>query len=54
MDDPSFDAEGGRLIYFEGTYTLEFLGNPLAPECSDFNQILYRLDPVDPRLEAAC
>jgi len=50
---PFFDAEGGRLIYFEGTYTLEFSGNPLAPARYDYNQLMYRLDLADPRLEAA-
>lgn len=47
------DAEGGRVIYFEGTYTLEFSGNPLAPARYDYNQLMYRLDLGDPRLEAA-
>ena len=26
--------EGGRIIFFEGTYTLEFSGNPIAPNTS--------------------
>jgi hypothetical protein len=46
------DAEGGRVIYFEGTYSLEFSGNPLAPARYDYNQIMYRLDLGDQRLEA--
>jgi len=46
------DAEGGRVIYFEGTYTLEFSGNPVAPARYDYNQIMYRLDLGDKRLEA--
>lgn len=44
------DAEGGRIIYFEGTYSLEFSGNPLAPAHYDYNQLMYRLDLDDPRL----
>jgi hypothetical protein len=44
------DAEGGRIIYFEGTYTLEFSGNPIAPARYDYNQLCYRLDLSDPRL----
>ena len=44
------DAEGGRHIYFEGTYSLEFSGNPLAPARYDYNQLMYRLDLDDPRL----
>ncbi len=47
------DAEGGRFIYFEGTYSLEFSGNPLAPARYDYNQLMYRLDLSDPRLEPA-
>jgi hypothetical protein len=44
------DAEGGRYIYFEGTYSLEFSGNPMAPAHYDYNQLMYRLDLNDPRL----
>lgn len=47
------DAAGGRVIYFEGTYSLEFSGNPIAPARYDYNQVMYRLDLADPRLEAA-
>ncbi len=47
------DAEGGRVIYFEGTYSLEFSGNPLAPAHYDYNQLMYRLDLDDPRLAEA-
>jgi hypothetical protein len=47
------DAEGGRVIYFEGTYTLEFSGNPLAPARYDYNQLMYRLDLGDERLAPA-
>lgn len=46
------DAEGGRYIYFEGTYSLEFSGNPLAPARYDYNQLMYRLDLDDERLKA--
>lgn len=44
------DQEEGRLIYFEGTYTREFSGNPEATPRYDYNQIMYRLDLDDPRL----
>ena len=47
------DAEGGRVIYFEGTYSLEFSGNPLAPARYDYNQVMYRLDLADDRLKPA-
>lgn len=36
--------EGGRLIYFEGTYTNSFTGNPDATPRYEYNQIMYRLD----------
>ncbi|HEY0866958.1 MAG TPA: hypothetical protein VGE01_06260 [Fimbriimonas sp.] len=38
------DTDGGRVIYFEGTYTHEFSGNPSATPRYNYNQILYRLD----------
>jgi hypothetical protein len=44
-----FDQEGGRLIYFEGTYSNEFSG-PIATPRYQYNQIMYRLDLSDPRL----
>ncbi len=46
------DAQGGRVIYFQGTWSLEFSGNPLAPARYDYNQLMYRLDLGDARLEA--
>jgi hypothetical protein len=48
--DPMFDQDGGRLIYFEGTYTNSFSGNPYKTPRYDYNQIMYRLDLADPRL----
>jgi hypothetical protein len=48
-----FDQEGGRWIYFEGTYTHTFSGNSAATPRYDYNQIMYRLDLDDPRLAAA-
>jgi len=47
------DADGGRLIYFEGTYTRTFSGNPVATPRYEYNQIMYRLDLSDTRLKAA-
>ena len=41
------------MIYFEGTYTREFSGNPVATPRYDYNQLMYRLDLADPRLERA-
>lgn len=45
-----FDQEGGRLIYFEGTYTMSFSGNDNPTPRYDYNQVMYRLDLDDPRL----
>ena len=47
---PFFDQEGGRLIYFEGTYTHTFSGNEQRTPRYDYNQIMYRLDLADERL----
>ena len=49
---PMFDQDGGRLIYFEGTYTHTFSGNPHPTPRYDYNQIMYRLDLADERLRA--
>ena len=51
--DPMFDQQGGRIIYFEGTYSNTFSGNPTATPRYDYNQIMYRLDLDDPRLAPA-
>jgi hypothetical protein len=47
-----FEEEGGRRIYFEGTYTQSFSGNPVATPRYDYTTIMYRLDLDDPRLAA--
>jgi len=47
---PFFDQEGGRLIYFEGTYTAAFSGAKEKTPRYDYNQIMYRLALDDPRL----
>jgi hypothetical protein len=50
---PLFDQENGRYIYFEGTYTAEFSGNPEPTSLYNYNQIMYRLDLDDPRLDGS-
>ena len=45
-----FDKDGGRVIFFEGTYTHTFSGNATATPRYDYNQIMYRLDLSDARL----
>ncbi len=47
---PFFDQDGGRTIFFEGTYTHTFSGNTNPTPRYDYNQIMYRLDLSDPRL----
>jgi hypothetical protein len=47
---PAFDQHGGRTIYFEGTYTHSFSGNPVQTPRYDYNQVMYRLDLTDRRL----
>jgi hypothetical protein len=42
--DPFFDEDGGRIIYFEGTYSNSFSGNSTATPLYDYNQMMYRLD----------
>ncbi|MGY8769490.1 MAG: hypothetical protein ACKVH8_13810 [Pirellulales bacterium] len=44
------DQDGGKAIYFEGTYTNMFSGNPDQTPRYNYNQIMYKLDLTDPRL----
>jgi hypothetical protein len=49
---PFFEQQGGRLIYFSGTYATTFSrdGDPVPRY--DYNNIMYRLDLADPRLHS--
>jgi hypothetical protein len=47
---PYFDADGGRRIYFEGTYTSTFSASPTKTPRYDYNQIMYGLSLNDRRL----
>ena len=47
---PMLAQDGGRVIYFEGTYTTMFSGNKNPTPRYNYNQIMYRLDLSDPRL----
>jgi len=47
---PMFAKDGGRVIYFEGTYTHDFSGNPDATSRYEYNQVMYRLDLSNPRV----
>lgn len=48
-----FDGDGGRVIYFEGTYTHTFSGNDDQTPRYDYNQVMYKLELDDPRLKVA-
>jgi hypothetical protein len=47
---PYFAQDGGRLIYFEGTYTNSFSGYAAPTPRYEYNQLMYRLDLADERL----
>jgi hypothetical protein len=47
---PYFAKDDGRVLYFEGTYTQTFSGNSDQTPRYDYNQIMYRLDLSDPRM----
>lgn len=48
---PELDSNSGREIFIEGTYTATFSGNENPTPRYDYNQILFKLDLSDPRLE---
>ena len=47
---PLFNTDGGRTIYFEGTYTNMFSGNKNPTPGYNYNQIMYKVDVQDPQL----
>lgn len=49
---PEFDQDGGRYVYFEGTYTISFSGNSEPTPRYEYNQMMYRLDLADERLRS--
>jgi hypothetical protein len=50
VQHPEFARDGGRRIYFEGTYTTTFSKNPVKTPKYNYNQVLYALDLDDERL----
>lgn len=48
-----FDRDGGRIIYFEGTYTTSFSAAKEQTPRYDYNQIMYRLSLDSSRLAPA-
>lgn len=47
---PSFNQDGSRIVYFEGTYSDTFSGARTQTPRYDYNQIMYRLSLDDTRL----
>ncbi|MEO6810794.1 MAG: hypothetical protein ABI353_16890 [Isosphaeraceae bacterium] len=47
---PMLAKQDGRILFFEGTYTMTFSGNTNPTPRYDYNQIMYKLDLDDPRL----
>ena len=47
---PYFAKDGGRTLFFEATYTFTFSGNKHPTPLYDYNQVMYRLQLNDPRL----
>ncbi|SIN72933.1 hypothetical protein SAMN05444166_0484 [Singulisphaera sp. GP187] len=47
---PMFDQQGGKRIFFEGTYTHTFSSNKDATPRYDYNQVMYQLDLATPQL----
>jgi len=47
---PFFDKDGGRYIYFDGTYTIGLSEAEYETPRYEYNPIMYRLDLNDPRL----
>ncbi len=48
--NPFFDQENGRIIYFQGTCSASFSGNSHPIPRYDYNQLMYCLDLSDSRL----
>lgn len=46
-----FNQDGGRIVYFEGTYTTSFSSAKVETPRYDYNQLMYRLSLNDKRLE---
>lgn len=47
---PYFDQNGGKTIYFAGSYTAEFSSAPVQTPYYDYTVLMYRLHLDDPRL----
>jgi hypothetical protein len=50
VQHPEFDEQGGRVVFFEGTYTMSFSSAKQPTPRYDYNQMMYKLVLDDPRL----
>ncbi len=50
---PEFTTADSTSLIFEGTYTITFADHPTPTPRYEYNQILYRLDLDDKRLDGA-
>lgn len=48
---PPLMREGGRYVYFEGTFVNTFSNSDVTVPYYNYNQLMYRLDLSDPRLK---
>ena len=53
LEHPFFDSSNGCVIYLEGTFTAKLSSAKVKVPDYDYNQLMYRLDLNDPRLDAA-
>jgi hypothetical protein len=47
---PEFDKDRGRIVYFEGAFSQAFGTHPTPVPRYDYNELMYKLDLADPRL----
>ena len=51
MQHPELARDGGRYVYFEGTFVNTFSGTKAPVPLYNYNNVMYRLDLADPRLK---
>jgi hypothetical protein len=50
---PEFTPDTSPIVFFEGTFTMQFADKPQPAPRYDYNQMIYRLDLDDPALAPA-
>ena len=53
VEHPFFASDGGRVIYFEGTFTAKLSAAKVEVPDYNYNNLMYKLNVDDPRLKAA-